>query len=99
MDGWQHLLRRQRSLQSEARSEHHRRARPSSPLASRPSPMSVAASFSPRSLPPAPTPMLPRQQQRTQTGAVGALPFPPRPVLAMDPGEVGGPETETDPRL
>ena len=26
MDGWQHLLRRQRSLQSEARSEHHRRA-------------------------------------------------------------------------
>ena len=25
MDGWQHLLRRQRSLQSEARSEHQRR--------------------------------------------------------------------------
>ena len=72
-------------------------ARPSSPLASRPSPMSVAASFSPRSLPPAPTPRLPRQQQRTQTGALGALPSP----LQLPTGARHGPwrewrlETET----
>ena len=99
MDGWQHLLRRQRSLQSEARSEHHRRARPSSPLASRPPPMSVAASFSPhhgRCLRPRHHGCRgnSKEHKPVQWGRCPPL-SSSRPAPAMDPGESGGLETET----